>query len=164
MRALIGAKAVSQTHCDIDVIHPKCSEEQVYAEERSDDQRDWQYEWGQEIKQRLVELLEDEEFRTNLPEPKFPGEEDISHVIEHAVDEEEVPSVEALTEDGHLAEAAAAAAREEDRGRRFRFHKDRSAHRNATSEFSSCVAKEPIFRDRESEITVSIRAREVWCQ
>ena len=164
MRALTGVKVVSRTHCNIDVIHSKCSEQQVYAEERSDDQRDWQYEWGQEIKQRLVELLEDEEFRTNLPEPKFPGEEDISHVIEHAVDEEEVPSVEALTEDGHLAEAAAAAAREEDRGRRFRFHKDRSAHRNATSELSSCVAKEPIFRDRESKMTVSIRAREVRCQ
>ena len=160
MRAHIEAMVVSRTHCNIDVVHAKRSKEQIYAEKRSDNQRDWKYKWCQEIKQRLVELLEDEEFGTNLPEPKLPGEEDVGHVVEHAVDEEEVPSVKALTEDGHLAEAATAAAREKDGGRRFCFYEDGGAHGDATSKFSGRVAKEPIFRDRESRRMISTCAGE----
>jgi hypothetical protein len=147
MRANIEAIVVSQTHCNVDVIHAKCSKEQIYAEKRSDNQRDWQYKWCQEIKQCLVELLEDEEFGTNFPESKLPGEEDISHVIEHPVHEEEVPSVKALTEDGHLAETTATAAREKDGRRRFRFHEDGGAHCDTASELPGCVAEEPILGD-----------------
>ena len=153
-------KVVSWTHCNIDVIHAKCCKKQVYAEDRPDHQRDWQNERSQEIKQCLVDLLENEEFSTNLPESEFPGKQDVSHVVVHSVDEEEIPSVKALTKNGHLTEAAAATAREEDGGGCFCLYEDGSAHRNTTSEFSSCMAEEPIFRDRESGMRVSKCARE----
>ena len=146
MRAHIEAMVVSRTHCNIDVVHAKRSKEQIYAEKRSDNQRDWKYKWCQEIKQRLVELLEDEEFGTNLPEPKFPGEEDVGHVVEHAVDEEEVPAVEPLFEDSHFAETAAGAAAGEEHGAwGLGFDEYSAAHRDAASEAASGVAEEPVF-------------------
>ena len=133
MCAVIYPRSVSRTYRNIDVVHGKCSEEQVHAEKRSDDQRNWQYEWCQEVEQCFVELLEDEEFGANPPDPEFPGEEDVSHVVVHSIDEEEVPSVKALAKDGHLAKTAAAAAREENRGRCLRLHEDGSAHCDTTS-------------------------------
>ena len=64
---------------------------------------------------RPTHLLEHEDLCANLPESQPPASKDILHVIPHAVDEKEIPSLEALLEDGHLAEATTSpAAREED--------------------------------------------------
>jgi hypothetical protein len=148
--------AVLDTHSNIDVVHADRSNQHVDTENGSDNQRDWQHEWRQKIKQCLVDLLEDEDLRTNLPESELPGTKDVSHVVEHTVHEEEVPAIEALTEDCHLTEAAPTATGEENRGRRFGLDEDRATHGYAASEFAGSVAKEPILGDGEAASVVSV--------
>lgn len=135
------------THSDVDVVHANRSNQHVNTEHRSNDQRDRQHERRQQVKQRFVHLLEDEDLGTNLPPSKLPGTKDVSHVVVDSIHEEEVPAIEALAENCHLAEAAAAAAGEEDRSGRFGFHEDRAAHCHTASELAGGVAKEPIFGD-----------------
>lgn len=60
---------------------------------------------------RIAYLLEDEDLCTNFPPTELPATENVCHVVPHAVDEEEVPALEALFEDGHLAETTASTAR-----------------------------------------------------
>jgi hypothetical protein len=147
--------AVLETHSNIDVVHADRSNQHIDTENGSDNQRDRQHEWRQKIEQRLVHLLEDEYFRTNLPESELPGAKDVGHVVEHAVHEEEVPAIEALTEDRHLAEAATTATGEENRGRRFGLDEDRATHGYAASEFAGSMAEEPILGDGEAASVVS---------
>lgn len=99
--------------------------------------------------------MEDEDLCANLPPAELPATEDIGHVVVHSVDEEEVPSLEALREDGHLAETTTrATARDEDSGRCFGFDEYLRAHLDATSEFAGNVTEEPIFRDTETGVFV----------
>jgi hypothetical protein len=147
--------AVLKTHSNIDVVHADRSNQHVDTENGSDNQRDWQHEWRQKIEQRLVHFLEDEDFCTNFPESELPGTKDVSHVVEHAVHEEEVPAIEALTEDCHLAEAAATATGEENRGRCFGLDEDRATHGYAASKFAGGVAEEPVLGDGEAASAVS---------
>jgi hypothetical protein len=141
----------SGTYSNIEEVKPKRAQHQVSAESRPDDQRYRQHEWRKEVQQRLVHFLEDEDFGADFPEPEFPGAEDVSQIVEHAVDKEEVPAVEALLEDCHFAKpAAGAAAREQDCAGGFGFDEDSAAHFDAAAELARCVAEEPVFGDGES--------------
>lgn len=139
--------ARTQTYRDIDEVQAECAQHQVCAESRPDDQRYRQHEWRKEVKQRLVQFLEDEDLGANLPDPQLPGPKDVGHVVEHSVDEEEVPSKGALLENRHFAETATGAAAREQYGTGgFRLDEDGAAHGNAATEFTGCMAEEPVFR------------------
>jgi hypothetical protein len=100
-------------------------------------------------------LLEDEDFRTNLPPSKLPAAQNVCHIVVHAVDEEEVPSLEPLAKDGHLAEATTGAtAREENSSRSLSLDKHLGAHLNARPKLSRDVAEEPILGDAETGVFV----------
>jgi len=99
--------------------------------------------------------LEDEDLCANLPPAELPATKDVGHVVVHSVDEEEVPALEALREDGHLTETTTGATtRDEDSGRGFSLDEDLRAHLDATSEFAGNVTEEPIFRDTETGMFV----------
>jgi hypothetical protein len=90
--------------------------------------------------------LENKNLRADLPKAKLPGEQYVRHIVPHAVDEEEVPSLEALAVDCHLTKPASRPSpREENRRRGFRFDKYVRSHLDARSEFPSDMAKKPIF-------------------
>jgi hypothetical protein len=75
----------------------------------------------------------------------------LRHVIEHPVDEEEVPAIESLLEDSHFSEpAACSSAGEEHCAWCLGFYKDRTAHCDTAAEFAGCVAEEPVFGNGES--------------
>lgn len=95
------------TYGDIDIVQPKSPRQEVRAESRPHDKRYRQHERRQQVQQRFIYLLEDEQFRANIPNPGLPGSQDVCHVVVHAVHEEEVPPVEALLEDCHLTKTAA---------------------------------------------------------
>ena len=145
-----------RTYSNINKIKRKRPQHQISAKGRPNNQRDRQHKRREEVQQRLVHLLEDEDFRAQLPEPELPRREDVAQVVEHAVDEEEVPAVEALLENRHLAEpAAGAAAREQDGAGGFGFDEDGAAHFDAAAELARGVAEEPVFGDGESVAFVS---------
>jgi hypothetical protein len=75
----------------------------------------------------------------------------LRHVIEHSIDEKEIPAIESLLEDSHFTEPASCSSAGEEHGTwRFGFYKDRTAHRDAAAELAGCMAEEPVFRNRES--------------
>jgi hypothetical protein len=75
----------------------------------------------------------------------------LRHVIEHSIDEKEVPAIEPLLEDSHFAETTSCtSAGEEHCTWCFGFYEDRTAHRDAAAELAGCMAEEPVLRNRES--------------
>lgn len=99
--------------------------------------------------------MEDEDLRTDLPPPKLPATQNVCHIVVHAIDEEEVPSLETLAEDGHLTEATTGAtAREENSSRSFGLDEHLGTHLNARPKLSCDVAKEPILRNAETGVFV----------
>lgn len=98
-----------RTYCDVKEVKRKRAQHQVRTESGPDDQGYRQHKRREEVQQRLVDFLEDEDFGADFPEPELPGREDIAQIVEHSVHEEEVPAVEALFEDRHLAKTAASA-------------------------------------------------------
>ena len=139
-----------RTYSNINKIKRKRPQHQISAKSRPNNQRYRQHKRREEVQQRLVHLLEDEDFGAEFPEPELPRREDVAQVVEHAVDEEEVPAVEALLENRHLAEpAAGAAAGEQDGAGGFGFDEDGAAHLDAAAELARGVAEEPVFGDGE---------------
>lgn len=99
--------------------------------------------------------MENEDFSAKFPPPKLPATEDIRHIEIHAVDKKEIPTLEALAEDGHFTETTTRAATgEEHCCRGFGFDEDLRAHRDSGSKLTGYVAKEPIFRHTETGVLV----------
>lgn len=91
-------------------------------------------------------LLEDKDLSANLPPAELPVAEDVGHVVVHAVDEEEVPALETLREDGHFTEATArAAASEEDGSGGLGLDENLRAHLDARTKLAGDVTEEPIL-------------------
>jgi len=102
---------------------------------------------------RIAYLLKDEDLCTNFPPTELPATENVCHVVPHAVDEEEVPALETLRENGHLTETTTGAtARDENSGRCFGFNKDLRAHLDATSKLAGYMTKEPVFGHTEAGV------------
>jgi hypothetical protein len=72
------------TYCDVEVVETKRAQHQVSAESGFDDQGDGQHEGCEQVQQRLVHFLEDEDFGADFPEAEFPVAKDVAHVVEHA--------------------------------------------------------------------------------
>ena len=90
--------------------------------------------------------MEDKDLSANLPPAELPVAEDVGHVVVHAVDEEEVPALETLREDGHFTEATTrAAAGEEDSSGGLGLDKDLRTHLDTRTKLASDVAEEPIL-------------------
>lgn len=78
------------------------------------------------------------------------------HVVEHAIDKEEVPAIESLLENGHFSESAACtSAREEHCAWCLGLYEYGAAHCDTAAELAGCVAEEPVFRNGESAPIVS---------
>jgi hypothetical protein len=91
--------------------------------------------------------LEYEYLRTDLPPAQLPAGKDIRPVVPHAVDKEEVPSLETLREDSHFTETASgAAAGDKDSSGCLGLDENTRAHLDAAPELPRDVAKEPVFR------------------
>lgn len=139
----------------VDKVHDAGAGQQVAAEIRADDEGDGQDEGREQVEKRLIDLLEDKDLGANLPPAQVPALDDVLHVVVHAVDEEEVPAHEALTEDGHFTKTAAAATTaEEDGAGGFGLDKDGGAHDDTATETTATVTKEPILRDRVTRVIV----------
>ena len=109
----------------------------------------WDEIWG------IAYFLEDEDLRTNLPPAELPATENVGHVVVHAVDEEEVPALEALRKDGHFTEATTrTATSDEDSSGSLGLDENVGAHLDARSELTGNVTEEPIFRYTESGMFV----------
>lgn len=74
-------------------------------------------------------------------------------IVVHSVDKEEIPPVESLFEDSHLAKSTSFAARAKEDGiRSLRLDEDRCRHLGTTSELASNMPKEPVFRHTKSRM------------
>ena len=97
--------------------------------------------------------MENEDFSANLPPTEFPASEDVREIKPHAVDEEEIPTLEALAKDSHFTETTTrATAREEHSGRGLGLDEDLRTHLDAGAELASYVTEEPILRDTEARM------------
>ena len=74
-------------HC----IHGNCCSVEVRREDRSGGEGDGNNERCEEVEERLVDLLEDEDLGADFPPAELPVEKDVAHVVVHARDEEIVP-------------------------------------------------------------------------
>lgn len=121
---------------------------EVRRKRRLDGERYGHDEGHEQVEQRLVDLLKDEQLGANLPPAEFPRSEDIVHVVPQSADKEKVPSTEPLLEHGHLAEPAARPSRaREQRIGRLGLDKHARAHGDPAPELSGSVSKEPVLRD-----------------
>lgn len=99
--------------------------------------------------------MENEDLGTNLPPTKLPREEDIPKIVEHAVNEEEVPSQESLFEDGHLAESTTVASvAEEYRIWCFGLDEHGRTHLDTAAEPATTMSEEPILGNGEARVVV----------
>ena len=73
-----------RTYCDIEEVKTERAQHQVSAESRFDDQGYRQHKGREEVQQRLVHFLEDEDFGPDFPDAEFPGAEDVGEVVEHS--------------------------------------------------------------------------------
>ena len=80
----------------INHIQPQSGCKQVCSEEWTNDERYRQDEGCKQIEQGLVYFLENKQFGADFPPSKLPAEKDVGHVVVNAVDEEEIPAIEAL--------------------------------------------------------------------
>jgi hypothetical protein len=99
--------------------------------------------------------LEDKDLCTNLPPAELPATQDVCHIVVHAVDEEEVPSLESLAKDSHLAETTTGTTtREENSSRGLGLDEHLGAHLDTRPELACDVTKEPILGDTEARMFV----------
>ena len=73
-----------RAYCDIEEVKTERAQHQVSAESRFDDQGYRQHKGREEVQQRLVHFLEDEDFGPDFPDAEFPGAEDVGEVVEHS--------------------------------------------------------------------------------
>ena len=131
-------------------VQGQCCREEISRKRRTDKEGYRENERGQQIQQGFVDLLEDEDFRANLPPTEPPVAKNVGQVVVDAGDEEEIPAKETLLVDRHLTKATASTSPgKEDGIRRFGLYEHSCTHLNPAAELARDMTEEPVFRHGE---------------